>query len=78
LDEGEGRAGAAAVDGEEVLGGAGRVVERADHDRVTGASQAGALAGNLAAAAAIRARLKGERLPAWIDCCFMVPEHCVY
>ena len=47
--------------GDEVMGGAGHVVDRAEHDHVGGVSQTGALAGNFAAAAALRARLKGER-----------------
>lgn len=51
------------VAGEEVAGGAGLVVDRADHDHVGGASQAGALAGNQAAAAAVRARLTGTCIP---------------
>lgn len=42
------------------MGGAGHVVDRAEHDHVGGVSQTGALAGNFAAAAALRARLKGE------------------
>lgn len=48
--------------GEEVMGGAGHVVDRAEHDHVGGVSQTGALAGNFAAAAALRARLKGEQI----------------
>lgn len=54
--------------GGDVAGGAGLVVDRADHDHVGGVSQTGAIAGNLAAASALRARLTGElisRCCAW-------------
>ncbi len=49
--------------GADVAGGAGVVLDRADHDHVGGVSQTGAIAGNFAAASALRARLTGEQVP---------------